>query len=411
MMMMILLAAMVLVYTYFDFESARSGEKNDSQEATSQSVLATPTKLLVRESFSSLSASSPALPKKPNPNDSQQQQHTQRARILSSCGDLCDMTRPIYEPTPYFGYFGQTTANIDCDALFETTLLEEPGDPIPPRTSPPEFKNDCTMNGRATVEDWYIKDVYLGTKAKQSVWTREEIDRWKNLALEGSFDTFGNYEVIDRSTLFDALRNVAKIQNQSVLVLGSEKPWVEAFCLAAGARQVTTLEYGAIQSYHPLVKTFTPSEFRQAYQNGSLERFDAVVSYSSIEHSGLGRYGDALNPFGDIMAIARAWCVTKPSGSLTLGVSSGPDKVYFNAGRIYGVHRWPYLATNWARVNYTSGWGQHPELWNNGPPLPGRLRGPPGHLIFRNQSSLVFRKTDIPGSEQELLDPSLLQIS
>ena len=35
--------------------------------------------------------------------------------------------------------------------------------------------------------------------------------------------------------------------------------------------------------------------------------FDAVVSFSSIEHSGLGRYGDALNPWGDLIASAQAW--------------------------------------------------------------------------------------------------------
>jgi hypothetical protein len=44
------------------------------------------------------------------------------------------------------------------------------------------------------------------------------------------------------------------------------------------------------------------------------------VTFSSVEHSGLGRYGDALNPWGDIIAIARAWCVTKQGGSLTIGV-------------------------------------------------------------------------------------------
>jgi hypothetical protein len=27
----------------------------------------------------------------------------------------------------------------------------------------------------------------------------------------------------------------------------------------------------------------------------------------------LGRYGDALNPWGDILTIARAWCVSSPA--------------------------------------------------------------------------------------------------
>ena len=33
------------------------------------------------------------------------------------------------------------------------------------------------------------------------------------------------------------------------------------------------------------------------------EKFDAVVSFSSLEHSGLGRYGDAINPWADVLEV------------------------------------------------------------------------------------------------------------
>jgi hypothetical protein len=58
------------------------------------------------------------------------------------------------------------------------------------------------------------------------------------------------------------------------------------------------------------VKTMVPFDFRMSFLNNTLGSFDAIVTFSSIEHSGLGRYGDALNPWGDIIAIARAWCVS-----------------------------------------------------------------------------------------------------
>ena len=38
---------------------------------------------------------------------------------------------------------------------------------------------------------------------------------------------------------------------------------------------------------------------------GRFEPVDLIVSYSSLEHSGLGRYGDALNPDGDKDAVAQ----------------------------------------------------------------------------------------------------------
>ena len=62
--------------------------------------------------------------------------------------------------------------------------------------------------------------------------------------------------------------------------------------------------------------------------------FDLIFSFSSLEHSGLGkvsksmcilvtyhtmsqgRYGDPLNPWGDIVTIGQAWCVSTPDVSL-----------------------------------------------------------------------------------------------
>ena len=83
--------------------------------------------------------------------------------------------------------------------------------------------------------------------------------------------------------------------------------------LASGAEHVTTLEYSAITSHHPKLTPMLPSDMARQFLDGTLPDFDAVVSFSSLEHSGLGRYGDGLNPYGDLITMARAWCVTKVS--------------------------------------------------------------------------------------------------
>ena len=139
------------------------------------------------------------------------------------------------------------------------------------------------------------------------------------------------------------------MKNGRVLVVGSESPWVEAYVLNEGANEVVTLEYCRIKSKHPQIKTMTPSEFQKSFLNGSLGLFDAVVTFSSVEHSGLRRYGDRLNPWGDIIAVARTWCVTKDKGSLVIGVSydNNNDNVMYNAHRVYGKVRFPFLSTNW----------------------------------------------------------------
>uniref|UniRef100_A0A7S0CKK0 Uncharacterized protein n=1 Tax=Proboscia inermis TaxID=420281 RepID=A0A7S0CKK0_9STRA len=67
---------------------------------------------------------------------------------------------------------------------------------------------------------------------------------------------------------------------------------------------------------------------------------------------GLGRFGDALNPWGDILSIARAWCVTKSGADMYLGLPTGTDLVKFNSHRQYGPVRWGLVTTNWLQVDH-----------------------------------------------------------
>jgi SAM-dependent methyltransferase len=65
---------------------------------------------------------------------------------------------------------------------------------------------------------------------------------------------------------------------------------------------------------------------------------NAIASLSCmhvIEHVGLGRYGDALNPLGDLQAIAELKRVLAVEGTLLFVVPVGKPRVCFNAHRIY----------------------------------------------------------------------------
>ncbi len=54
-----------------------------------------------------------------------------------------------------------------------------------------------------------------------------------------------------------------------------------------------------------------------------------------LEHVGLGRYGDALDPDGDLKAMSELKRVLAPGGSLLLVVPVGKPRIMFNAHRIY----------------------------------------------------------------------------
>lgn len=69
---------------------------------------------------------------------------------------------------------------------------------------------------------------------------------------------------------------------------------------------------------------------------------DSVVSIScmhTIEHVGLGRYGDPIDPEGDIKAIKELKRVVARGGNLIIVVPMGIPKIEFNAHRIYSYEQ------------------------------------------------------------------------
>ena len=65
------------------------------------------------------------------------------------------------------------------------------------------------------------------------------------------------------------------------------------------------------------------------------ESLESISCMHTIEHIGLGRYGDPLDPQGDIKAINELQRVTKKGGNLLLVVPLGMPRIQFNAHRIY----------------------------------------------------------------------------
>ena len=92
-------------------------------------------------------------------------------------------------------------------------------------------------------------------------------------------------------------------------------------------------------------------------KTSKIEEFDNAASFSSIEHSGLGRYGDPLDPNGDIKAVHQVHCMIKPGGLFFLGlpaVSTDKGFIQFNAHRFYGNKRLEKLFIGWELLEETA---------------------------------------------------------
>lgn len=285
-------------------------------------------------------------------------------RIREICGELCSIndkkaweahvvrqentSAPLLVNNQTFPRL--QVPHINCPAIIASADIDA-SDTTFPKAIPNELIPLFTVGNMTKyhLHEHFIHS-YLGGDAAVTSWTKEELDHQAELGMSNPIKLHGTYRREGTRMVREKLRKL-NLSGKSVLVIGTERPWLEALCLGLGAAKITTLEYGRINSSHPKVTALTPSEFRTKYQDGTLGRFDAVASHSSLEHSGLGRYGDALNPWGDILALARAWCVTKPGGLLYLGLPTGQDDIWFNIHRMYGKVRWPLITVNWLQID------------------------------------------------------------
>jgi hypothetical protein len=207
---------------------------------------------------------------------------------------------------------------------------------------PPPALDYLRTNNKAYLDDLclsdptiYISDLYMQERQNGGegyVWTEGQITE-----LASKPRACGLYRPDHCETV--ALKYKSFIEDRVGMIIGSQSPWAEALGFRHGAARMVTYEYMKIVSSHPRLTTFTPSEAAALYLSGKWEPVDFIFTYSSLEHDGLGRYGDPLNAFGDLEAIAKMHCMLKPNGLLLLGLPVGFDEIQFNAHRIYGYRR------------------------------------------------------------------------
>ena len=217
----------------------------------------------------------------------------------------------------------------------------------PPRHIPDDLYDKFTLNGSIQVVDFYLDNTAQHDNPLE--WKTETINQFIKDAQARKCKYYG---ATDRY-LYKALRTYGKqLKGKRVAIIGSETPWYESIALSFGLKPVT-IEYNEIICSDNRIETHLVSEFRK-----SPEKFDAIISISSIEHSGLGRYGDDLDPEGDLLAMKEAKQWLKPGGLFFFAVPVTQDSVSWNAHRTYGPIRLPMVLEGW---NVLESYGFNPK--------------------------------------------------
>jgi hypothetical protein len=212
----------------------------------------------------------------------------------------------------------------------------------PPVKPPAEHLRAFTMDERIPILDWYLNEK-PDPKSIQSVvmYPASLLARVRRDLPQRKYKSYG----VTNDHLQRALAKYS-IAGKYVLVMGSTYPQYEGFCLNAGGFPVT-IEYNVRFSDSPAVTFFTPHQFAQLGVKG-----DAAICISSFEHDGLGRYGDPVDPEGDLKAMQTMLGQLEPGGLVFFSVPLGRDAVAWNAHRIYGPLRLPQLLDGWDVVEW-----------------------------------------------------------
>ncbi|MBM4162924.1 MAG: DUF268 domain-containing protein [Lentisphaerae bacterium] len=64
---------------------------------------------------------------------------------------------------------------------------------------------------------------------------------------------------------------------------------------------------------------------------------DSLSCLHAIEHFGLGRYGDAIDLYGHVKGFDNLCSVLKPGGVLYFSTPIGPERIDFNACRVFNI--------------------------------------------------------------------------
>jgi hypothetical protein len=226
----------------------------------------------------------------------------------------------------------------------------------PPLERPPEdLMLEFTQNGDMPITKWWYINEAASSKSEDigEVIPNSQINYWREKARRGEM-----LHYLDSNLRNLMYKHSQYIEKQNVVIIGTQVVWIESIAVELQANKIYTLDYTHKKYESSQLEWVHVFDYlNEAIRQGLIENFDVSASFSSIEHSGLGRYGDPLDPNGDLEAMRQVHCMLKPDGILFLGLyTSGNENSYleFNAHRVYGPKRMKLIFNGWEILDRSS---------------------------------------------------------
>jgi SAM-dependent methyltransferase len=104
----------------------------------------------------------------------------------------------------------------------------------------------------------------------------------------------------------------------------------------ASFRPITVVDVRPLRSEVPNIR-FVQADLMAPLAEALVDSCDSLSCLHALEHFGLGRYGDPVRVDGDALGLENLRRMLRRGGRLYLSVPIGPERVEFNAHRVYSV--------------------------------------------------------------------------
>ena len=245
----------------------------------------------------------------------------------SICGQLCE---------PHGPYQYDTVAGI---------RTEEEGRFFPKATIPINCTGAFTITDPRFSRQWKAYLMALSDALTLSHHTFNPL-KWTDQQVRASIKL---YQANEGNTtcphwgdvrLHSALLAVS-LRGKRVVVYGSRVPTLEAHVLRLGAAHVdSVLPIPHIRNPHPKLRLLTASDWQEQYLGNRWLPYDVAVVGPRLSPYGVASVRSGVYPHGDVIDVAKLWCMTKPSGRMVMQLPTGPE----------AEARWTSLTANWDQL-------------------------------------------------------------